>query len=192
MMRRSSPYTVPGFAKLRPPFAPFPFKLPVLFSSSPSLYVRILSPSTTRIICMNKYDGFRALAVIESGRCKLVSRNGNEFKAFALLASSIGSTVRGSAVLDGEVVCLDENGYPRFNDLLFHRLEPCFVAFDILSLNGKDLRWNALVERKAELRRLLGLKQERSRKRRLSVLRVDMPAGFRRHCRKVEARALHE
>jgi ATP-dependent DNA ligase len=36
----------------------------------------------------NKYDGFRALA-IESGRCKLVSRNGNEFKAFALLASSI-------------------------------------------------------------------------------------------------------
>jgi bifunctional non-homologous end joining protein LigD len=109
----------------------------------------------------NKYDGFRALAVIESGRCRLVSRNGNEFKTFALLASSIGSTVRGSAVLDGEVVCLDEHGHPRFNDLLFHRVEPCFVAFDILSLNGKDLRWNALIERKAELRRLLGSRQER-------------------------------
>ena len=108
-----------------------------------------------------KYDGFRALAIMESGRCRLLSRNGNEFKTFGLLASSIGSTVRGSAVLDGEVVCLDENGHPRFNDLLFHRVEPCFVAFDILSLNGRDLRWNALIERKAELRRLLGFKTSR-------------------------------
>jgi len=103
----------------------------------------------------NKYDGFRALAVIEGARCRLVSRNGNEFKTFAFLASSIGSSIRRSAVLDGEVVCLDEQGHPRFDDLLFHRLEPCFVAFDILSLDGRDLRWNALVERKAELHRLL-------------------------------------
>src|ERR1700730_12319375 len=109
----------------------------------------------------NKYDGFRALAVIDVGRCRLVSRNGNEFKTFGLLANSIASTIRGSAVLDGQVVCLDENGHPRFNDLLFHRVEPCFVAFDILSLNGRDLRWNALIERKAELRRLLGFKTSR-------------------------------
>jgi bifunctional non-homologous end joining protein LigD len=109
----------------------------------------------------NKYDGFRALAVIENGRCRFVSRNGNEFKSFAFLTSSIGMSVRGSAVLDGEVVCLDENGHPRFNDLLFHRMEPCFVAFDILSLNGRDLRLNALVDRKAELRRLLRFKQGR-------------------------------
>jgi ATP-dependent DNA ligase len=33
----------------------------------------------------NRYDGFRALAVIESGRCRLVSRNGNEFKTFAFV-----------------------------------------------------------------------------------------------------------
>ena len=58
-------------------------------------------------------------------------------------------------VLDGEVVCLDESGYPQFTDLLFHRAEPCFFAFDVLFLEGYDLRNNALIERKAELRRLL-------------------------------------
>jgi hypothetical protein len=53
-------------------------------------------------------------------------------------------------------VCLDENGYPQFNDLLFHRAEPCFFVFDVLSLEAYDLRNNALIERKDELRRLLG------------------------------------
>ena len=101
-----------------------------------------------------KYDGFRALAYLESGRCRLVSRNGTTFSSFSVLASSIGSSLPNvHAVIDGEVVCLDSAGYPQFNDLLFHRAEPCFVAFDILSLDGRDLRWNALVERKGELRR---------------------------------------
>jgi len=146
----------------------------------------------------NKYDGFRALAVIEGARCRLVSRNGNEFKTFAFLASSIGSSIRRSAVLDGEVVCLDEQGHPRFDDLLFHRLEPCFVAFDILSLDGRDLRWNALVERKAELRRLLSrainsriLYADHIEKRWLPSVRIDLSARPRRHRRQAEARALH-
>jgi bifunctional non-homologous end joining protein LigD len=103
-----------------------------------------------------KYDGFRALAYLENGRCRLVSRNGTTFASFSFLASSIGSSLPNSrAVLDGEIVCLDSDGYPQFNDLLFHRAEPCFFAFDILSCDGRDLRLNALVDRKAELRRVL-------------------------------------
>jgi bifunctional non-homologous end joining protein LigD len=103
-----------------------------------------------------KYDGFRALAYLENGRCRLISRNGTTFNSFSILASSIGSSLQdGRAVLDGEIVCLDSNGYPQFNDLLFHRGDPCFFAFDILSRDGHDLRLNALIDRKAELRRLL-------------------------------------
>jgi bifunctional non-homologous end joining protein LigD len=102
-----------------------------------------------------KWDGFRALSYIENGRCKLVSRNGTSFASFSSLASSIGFSINRNAVLDGEIVCLDSNGCPQFNDLLFHRGEPCFFAFDILSCDGRDLRLNALIERKAELRRLL-------------------------------------
>ena len=103
-----------------------------------------------------KYNGFRALAYLEDGRCKLVSRNGTTFASFSILASAVGFSLPNCrAVLDGEIVCLDSNGCPQFNDLLFHRAEPCFMAFDIVSCNGTDLRLSALVERKAELRRLL-------------------------------------
>ena len=104
-----------------------------------------------------KYDGFRSLAVIENGRCALYSRNGHEFSSFADLALRIGNALMPrSLVLDGEVVCLDEKGCPQFNDLLFHKREPSFVAFDVLRLNGKDLRPERLIDRKQELRRLVG------------------------------------
>ena len=38
-------------------------------------------------------------------------------------------------MLDGEIVCLDKRGRPQFNDLLFHRGEPCFFAFDLRLLS---------------------------------------------------------
>jgi bifunctional non-homologous end joining protein LigD len=84
--------------------------------------------------------------------------------SFSFLASSIGSSLPNCrAVLDGEIVCLDSEGYPQFNDLLFHRAELCFFAFDVLSCDGRDLRLNALVDRKAELRRLFGRRAASSR-----------------------------
>jgi ATP-dependent DNA ligase len=61
-----------------------------------------------------------------------------------------------TVVMDGEIVCLDERGHCQFNDLLFRRAEPCFVAFDLLHANGKDLRREQLVDRKLELRRVIG------------------------------------
>jgi len=105
-----------------------------------------------------KYDGFRALAVIEHGRAHLISRNGNPFASFADLAKSIAVAVPNPrlTVLDGEVVCLDKKGRPQFRDLLFHRGDPCFFTFDVLVCDGKDWRMETLVDRKQELRRLLG------------------------------------
>ena len=102
-----------------------------------------------------KWDGFRALAYIDSGRCKLVSRKGNEFRSFPGLSESIAKSLRASAVLDGEIVCLDRRGKPQVDDLFFRRGEPRFVAFDLLRLDGEDLRYMPLIEGKAKLRALV-------------------------------------
>jgi bifunctional non-homologous end joining protein LigD len=131
-----------------------------------------------------KYDGFRALAYLENGRCRLVSRNGTTFASFSILASSIGSSVNRTAVIDGEIVCLDSNGCPQFNDLLFHRGDPCFFAFDMLSCDGKDLRWNALLERKAELRRLLSRTPTTSRIRYADHVERDGSSLFELICQR--------
>jgi bifunctional non-homologous end joining protein LigD len=105
-----------------------------------------------------KYDGFRALAYLDRGSCRLVSRNGHPFASFSDLASSIARSLENvSAILDGEIVCLDSKGQPQFKDLLFHRGEPRFFAFDLLHLDGKDLRYEQLVDRKASLRQLANL-----------------------------------
>jgi bifunctional non-homologous end joining protein LigD len=102
-----------------------------------------------------KYDGFRALAVIERGRTQLVSRNGHPFNSFSDLSKEIRLSLSGKTVIDGEIVCLDKRGRPQFRDLLFHRVAPCFFAFDLPMSNGKDLRTERLIDRKQELRRLL-------------------------------------
>jgi bifunctional non-homologous end joining protein LigD len=58
-------------------------------------------------------------------------------------------------VLDGEIVCLDDQGRADFADLFYRRREPIFVAFDLLAVSGNDLRHMPLAERKAELCRVL-------------------------------------
>ena len=100
-----------------------------------------------------KWDGFRALAYVENGRCRLVSRNGNEFKSFPTLNISLPLECHAQkAVIDGEIVCLDETGNSQFANLLFRRSEPRFYGFDLLSCDGDDLRYLPLEDRKHRLR----------------------------------------
>jgi bifunctional non-homologous end joining protein LigD len=66
-----------------------------------------------------------------------------------------------SAVLDGEIACLDESGRPTFRDLIFRKRQCIFIAFDLLYLNGKDLRTLPLIERKAMLKKLIRRKRAR-------------------------------
>ena len=62
-----------------------------------------------------KWEGFRSLAYLEDGHCKLVSRNGNEFKSFAALNLALPLECGAQdAVLDGEIVCLDKTGTSQF------------------------------------------------------------------------------
>jgi bifunctional non-homologous end joining protein LigD len=102
-----------------------------------------------------KYDGFRSLAVIEHGRAQLISRNGHPFASFTDLATDIGDSLPNGrlTVLDGEICSLDRRGKPQFRNLLFRRGNPpCFFAFDLLILEGKDCRRERLEDRKQELR----------------------------------------
>jgi bifunctional non-homologous end joining protein LigD len=103
-----------------------------------------------------KYDGFRALLEIDGTIARLVSRNRNRFKHIDTLAAALAKRLRvKEVILDGEVVCADESGRPIFLEMLSGRHPVCFVAFDLLWLNGNDLRPLPLVERKARLKRLL-------------------------------------
>jgi bifunctional non-homologous end joining protein LigD len=103
-----------------------------------------------------KIDGFRTLAHVEASTGELISRNGNTFRGFASLATWIAEHLRvESAVLDGEIACVDESGRPVFRDLLFRRKECVFIAFDLLFLNGKDLRTLPLIQRKRTLKKIL-------------------------------------
>ena len=103
-----------------------------------------------------KFDGFRALAHVRGHHCQLVSRNGHQFKSWPYLAEEIAHAIRAhSAVLDGEIVCLDADGRSRVYDLLFRREWPYFLAFDVLSIDGEDLRALPLVQRKRRLARIM-------------------------------------
>jgi bifunctional non-homologous end joining protein LigD len=103
-----------------------------------------------------KHDGFRALAHVSGHSCELRSRNGHTFKHWPHLCEELAHAVKAhDAVIDGEIVCLDARGRSNFRNLLFRRQWPYFYAFDLLALDGEDLRDWPLVERKRELRRLI-------------------------------------
>jgi bifunctional non-homologous end joining protein LigD len=103
-----------------------------------------------------KHDGFRALAHIDGHRCTLVSRRGHVYTQFPMLAEDLAHAVRArSCVLDGEIVCLAPDGRSLFNRLLFRRDWPHFVAFDVLSIDGEDVRASSLLERKRRLRAIM-------------------------------------
>jgi bifunctional non-homologous end joining protein LigD len=101
-----------------------------------------------------KMDGFRALAHVGPDETRLVSRRGNMYKRFTELAAAIHIELNCEAVLDGEIVCLDGNGRSQFYDLLRRRGTPVF-AFDLLWLDGGDLRSRPLIERKRLLRSIV-------------------------------------
>jgi bifunctional non-homologous end joining protein LigD len=124
-----------------------------------------------------KWDGFRALLHANYDGVRLVSRKGNMFKSFTRLQEGLARDLNGRrCVLDGEIVCLDPQGGPRFTDLLFRRAEPIFYAFDILwdehaksddeeeqrrFRNGEDLRYLPLIDRKLRLHAVVPKRGER-------------------------------
>src|ERR1043166_8539902 len=98
-----------------------------------------------------KYDGFRAFAYVEADAVRLVSRRGNVYKSFRDLCARVAAALPLEAtILDGEIVHLDTDGKPLFYDLLRRSSPQHFVAFDLLWLNGRDLRGLPLIDRRSE------------------------------------------
>ncbi|MBR4003512.1 MAG: DNA ligase, partial [Clostridia bacterium] len=107
-----------------------------------------------------KYDGYRILSFVENGKVKMLTRNNMDYtKKFQSIAKSLKKINQTAFIVDGEMVSFDKNGKSDFGLLQqniktgnnnFH-----YVIFDILSLNGEDLREIPLIERKKELEKLL-------------------------------------
>lgn len=109
-----------------------------------------------------KYDGYRIMAFVEANNVRLISRNGNDLShRFQDVISSLISLARGRAfVLDGEMVVTDKNGKTDFGALQNYLRNPkdknlVYIIFDLLALDGVDLRSTKLIQRKEMLEKLL-------------------------------------
>ncbi|MBV8141329.1 MAG: non-homologous end-joining DNA ligase [Verrucomicrobia bacterium] len=108
-----------------------------------------------------KFDGFRAIALRGGSEARLVSRNEKDFGGkFTEVMDALAKLDVEDAIIDGEIVALDEKGLSSFQLLQAFELgqerPPIFYyVFDLLRLNGKDLRKAPIEERKAKLERLV-------------------------------------
>lgn len=113
-----------------------------------------------------KWDGMRALAFVEGGELRLFSRNARNITSqFPKLAEMTGQVSSSPVVLDGEIVCLDEQNRPSFSRLQqrlqakrvgLRRSHPVhFIAFDLLYAQGRSIMKMPLVDRKNRLNQVL-------------------------------------
>jgi len=101
-----------------------------------------------------KHDGFRALVYLQHGECKILSRNSRVLR-FPLLTKNLSGLSVKDAIIDGEIIHIDANGISHFNDLLRDRSRAVLYAFDLLWLDGDDLRQQPLLDRKKRLEKLV-------------------------------------
>ena len=105
-----------------------------------------------------KHDGFRIMARRDGAGVRLITRHGNDFTArFPLVASAVAALPTKSCVIDGEAIVCDENGLALFDLIRGHgsKTSAVLCAFDLLELDGKDLRRRPIEERKGLLAKLL-------------------------------------
>src|SRR5437588_3968782 len=116
------------------------------------------SPSGPGWLHEIKHDGFRILARRDSTGVRLITRAGNEFPhRFPFMAMAVGKLPVRSCLVDGEAIVCDENGLVVFELIRRHGALPSAVlcAFDLLELDGQDLRRQPIEERKRLLAKLL-------------------------------------
>lgn len=107
-----------------------------------------------------KYDGFRTQLVIQNGRCVAFTRTGKDWSNVypQIIEAGLALPCK-AAIVDGEAIVTDEQGKPQFKGLLRsltrHPGRAVFVAFDLLHLDGGDLRRRPLVERRELLWKLI-------------------------------------
>ncbi len=133
------------------------------FDYAPVELAKLISvpPSSDDYIFEVKYDGYRIVSYIENDSVKLLTRNGQDYTSkFRSLADSLLSFGDGRCmVLDGEVVVIDQKGKTDFQALQNQIKKPLgnrlsYMVFDLLALDGEDIRKKPLTQRKKLLQEL--------------------------------------
>jgi bifunctional non-homologous end joining protein LigD len=105
-----------------------------------------------------KHDGFRILARRDSAGVRIIPRNGNDFTArFPLAVDAVTRLPAHSFLLDGEAIVTNERGLAVF-DLIRHKRhgeDAVLIAFDLIELEGEDLRRMPIEQRKRKLAKLV-------------------------------------
>jgi bifunctional non-homologous end joining protein LigD len=115
-------------------------------------------PSGSNWIHEIKHDGYRLMARRDPVGIRLITRGGHDWAArYPLIVETVNQLKVRSCLIDGEVVCCDERGLATFQLLRHRRNEPqaFLYAFDLLELNGADLRREPIEVRKATLASIL-------------------------------------
>lgn len=119
-------------------------------------------PDSTDWLYEMKYDGYRIVAYVEGNKVRLMTRNGNDYtNRFSPIAYSLIDWAAGrSMILDGEMVITDEEGKTDFQALQNYMRNPrnqslTYIVFDLLALDGADLREQRLTKRKETLKSLM-------------------------------------
>jgi bifunctional non-homologous end joining protein LigD len=136
----------------RPPTLPAGFIQPCLPMKAPK------PPSGALWLHEIKHDGFRVIARKDGARVRLYSRPGNDLTdRFSLIVEALAGLRSWSCIIDGEAVACDERGIAAFDLIRYRRNDGCvfLYAFDLIELNGDDMRRDPLVVRKATLTSVL-------------------------------------
>jgi ATP-dependent DNA ligase len=137
---------------LRMPIPPAGFIAPCLPTKTDKL------PSGSEWLHEIKHDGFRVIARKQGARVKLYSRPGNDLPyRFPLMVETLARLRSRSCIIDGEAVACDDSGVALFNRVRYRYDDQSIFlyAFDLIELNGDDLRPDPLEGRKATLEKML-------------------------------------
>lgn len=135
-----------------------------------------------------KFDGYRIQARLENGEVKLLTRKGLDWTGkFATVAEAVAKLPADTALIDGELVVEDRRGVSRFSllqqDIKAGRHDRMVLyAFDLMHLDGTNLRPAPLAERKAMLARLLGRGRRRGPLRFSESIEESGPALLKHAC----------
>jgi bifunctional non-homologous end joining protein LigD len=106
-----------------------------------------------------KFDGWRIQLHRRGREVALYTKNGHDYtKRLPAIAAAVAALPARSVIIDGELTATDEHGLPDFRALHFRKgkgQQLCIWAFDLLELNGRDLRTLPLTKRKHSLQKLL-------------------------------------
>jgi bifunctional non-homologous end joining protein LigD len=105
-----------------------------------------------------KHDGFRMMVWRDAVGVRLLTRRGNDWtQRYPLITAAVGALRVRSCLIDGEAVACGDDGLPTFDRLRYRRADASvfLFAFDLLELDGQDLRRQPLEVRKATLASVL-------------------------------------